>query len=463
MGTIISGGVGSGLDITGLVQKLVEAEGAPKALRLDRAEAKAQAKLSALATLRSALSTFRDTLANLKNLDSFRGRQATMSVEDFARATVTTAAVPSSYAIEVEQLASAHKLRSEPYAAATTIVGTGTLSVAAGGQLFDIVIDDSNNTLEGIAAAINGSGAGGEVIANVIKGATNSYLTLSARDTGAANAITIAQSGGDGGLAALVYPPDGVGLTEVQAAADGLALIDGIAVSSATNTISGAIAGVEITLLAANEYGETSELTIGYDRQAARKSIDDLVRSYNAVVDAIKSVASYNAETEQGGPLFGDAGVRNLGYQLRRELTSTVDGLAGPFDMLNDIGVSMQLDGKLSVDGTRLDAAFDANFNAIGTLFADEVDGVAVKLDEALAPYLQFGGTFDSRKEALDSSIDAIGRQREALDLRLAVLQERYLRQFNALDGLLAQLQSTSNFLSQQLRQLPGNNLFKDS
>jgi flagellar hook-associated protein 2 len=96
-------------------------------------------------------------------------------------------------------------------------------------------------------------------------------------------------------------------------------------------------------------------------------------------------------------------------------------------------------------------------------LFADEVDGVAVKLDEALAPYLQFGGTFDSRKEALDGSIDAIGRQREALDLRLAALQERYLRQFNALDGLLAQLQSTSNFLSQQLRQLPGNNLFKDS
>jgi flagellar hook-associated protein 2 len=457
MGSIVSTGVGSGLDVASLVRQLVQAEGGPKTLRLNAEEAKVQAKLSALGTLRSALASFRGTVATLKDIAKFQGRQATRSPPDFIQAVATSSAVPGRYAVEVEQLAAAHKLQSTGSPAATTVIGTGTLRITTGGQNFDIVIDATNNTLAGIAAAINGSAAGEKVLATVVTGATEARLTLTARSSGAANAMTITQSGGDNGLAVLVYPPSGTGLTQLQAALNAQVLIDGIAVTSSTNTISGAIAGVEVSLVAANEDGETTELSVGYDRATARKTIDDLVKSYNAVVDAIKSVSGYNIETKEGGPLFGDAGVRNIVHQLRRELTSNVAGLAGPFDMLGEIGITADLNGKLGVDGADLDAAFAADFDAIGELFAAEDVGIAVKLDALLAPYLDSDGVFDSRTAGLKSSIDVINDRREALNQRLVALQTRYTKQFNALDSLLAQLQGTSNFLNQQLGQLPGS------
>jgi flagellar hook-associated protein 2 len=463
MGSVVSTGIGSGLDVTGIVQKLVEAEGAPKSARLDTAEAKAQAKLSALGSLRSALAGFRDTIAKLKNIEAFRGRQVTLSKEDFITGTATSAAAPTSYAIEVDRLATAHKLQSvPPFVAATAPIGTGTLAITSAGVTVNVVIDGTNNTVEGVAAAINASAASERVIASVITGTNGTAtLTLTARNTGAANAITVAQSGGDGGLAVIAYPPSGTGLTQSQQALNSRVLIDGIEVTSATNTISGAVAGVEINLLTANADGVTTLLTVGYDKAGARKTIDDLVTSYNTVVDAIKSVSSYDVERRTGGPLFGDAGLRNIVFQLRRELGSTVPDVDSSADMLSKIGVSVALDGKMSVDGTKLDAALNADFNAVGELFAAPDVGLAVKLDKLLEPYLQTGGVFDSRDASIKSTIADIDDQREALNTRLLELQTRYLRQFNALDGLLAQLNATSNFLTQQLSQLPGT-VFKD-
>jgi flagellar hook-associated protein 2 len=456
MGSIVSSGVGSGLDVQSLVNQLVKAEGQTKSLRLDAEEAKVQSKLSALGSLRSALATFRDTVATLKSLDKFQGRQVALASPDFFSATATSSAVPGTYSIEVEQLATAQKLQSAAFAAATTVVGTGTLAISTGGQNFDVVIGDGNNTLAGIAQAINQSAAGAKVLATVITGNGDARLTLTSRTIGAANAMTITQSGGDGGLAGLVYPPSGSGMTQLAAALDARAVVDGVIVTSTSNTLSGAITGVDITLKAENAADETTELTIGFNKTAAKTTIESFAKAYNAVVDAVKSVASYDGEKKAGGPLFGDAGVRNLVYQLRRELTSNVTGLAGAFDMLGEIGVTAALDGKLSVDGADLEAAFATNFDAVGELFAADDVGIAVKLDKLLEPYLATDGVFDARSAGLKTSIDDINDRREALNVRLAALQTRYTKQFNALDTLLAQLQGTSNFLSQQLSKLPG-------
>jgi flagellar hook-associated protein 2 len=125
--------------------------------------------------------------------------------------------------------------------------------------------------------------------------------------------------------------------------------------------------------------------------------------------------------------------------------------------MLAEIGITADLSGKLSVDSGDLEAAFAADFDAIGELFSANEVGVAVKLDKLLAPYLDSDGVFDSRAAGLKTSIDSINDRREALNERLAALQARYTKQFNALDGLLSQLQGTSNFLNQQLSQLPGS------
>lgn len=454
MGTIVTSGIGSGLDVSGLVTKLVEAEGAPKKLQLDKQEAKVQSKLSALGSLRSALSTFRDSLTALKTADKFQARQASVSSADFFAASADTNAVAGRYSVEVQRLASAHKLQSGAFAATTTVVGTGTLNITTGGETLAVQIGTENQTLAGIAAAINAS-AGAKVLATVVAGAGEARLTVTARNSGAANALTIAQTGGDGGLASLVYPPSGAGVTELAGALDAQVRIDGVLVTSATNTVTGAIDGVDLSLKTVNDLGETSELTVSQDRAVSRKAIDDFVKGYNALVDSIKSLTSYNPTTRQGGALLGDSGVRNIAEQLRRELTSSVVG-AGTFESLASIGVTTQLDGRLAVDTADLDAAFTTDFDAIGELFATEERGLAVKLDALLAPYLASDGGIDSRTAGLRSTIDSIGDQREALAERLTALQARYTKQFNALDGLLSQLQGTSNYLTQQLSQLPG-------
>jgi flagellar hook-associated protein 2 len=456
MGSIVSSGVGSGLDVQGIVAKLVAAEGQPKTVRLNSEEAKVQAKLSALGTLRSALASFRDTVSVLKDLEKFRGRKATASSSDFVSVKAGATAAPGTFSIEVEQLAQAQKLRSGTYAASTTQVGTGTLTIALpSGGTVNVVIDSTNNTLAGVAAAINASAARDAVTATVINGDGDVRLTLTARATGEDAAVAVSQTGGDAAFATFVS-----GITELQPPLDAEALIDGILVTSATNTISGALAGVAIDLRAENEPGKTTDVTIGYDLAGARKAVDDFVKSYNGLVDALKSVSSYDSTAKKGGPLFGDAGVNNIGYQLRREVTSAVAGLGDAFDMLADIGVSVGVDGKLTVDGTKLDAAFASNFDAVGSLFATTKTGVAPRLATLLDGYLQTGGVFDERTKSLNTTIDDITDRREALNQRLESLQARYLKEFNALDGLLAQLQSTSNFLTQQLSKLPGVALF---
>ncbi|MEO8466671.1 MAG: flagellar filament capping protein FliD [Gammaproteobacteria bacterium] len=456
MGTIVSSGVGSGLDVNGLVTKLVAAEGAPTSSRLDQQEAKIQGKISALGTLRAALAKFQTTVAALQTTDKFQGRQVVLSSQDFLSATSDSSSVPGSYQVEVQQLASAQKLQSGPFAAGSTVVGTGTLQIAIGGQTYPIDVDSTNNTLAGIAKAINASAVGSKVVATVISGATEARLTIAGRDTGLANAMTITQSGGDGGLATLTYPPSGGSTTQLNGALDARVLVDGVLATSATNSITGAIAGVTLNAADANDTGETTTVTVSYNRTATQKTVTDFVTSYNAVVDAVKSVASYNASTQQGGPLFGDTGVLNIADQLRRILTSAVPGADPSADMLADIGVSSGLDGKYTINSTKLNAALDTNFDAVGKLFAADKVGVAVKLGGLLDQYLGSSGLFDARTATLNATVKDIADQRTALNARLTVLQARYTKQFNALDTLLSQMQSTSAYLTQQLASLPG-------
>jgi flagellar hook-associated protein 2 len=456
MGTIASSGIGSGLDVAGLVQKLVTAEGAPKSARLNQQEAKVQGKLSALGTLRAALAKFQDTVTALKSLDKFQGRQTTLSTPDFLAATTDSTAVPGSYDVEVQQLASAQKLQSGTFASSSTVVGTGTLQITAGGQIYEIDIGDTKNTLAGIAAAINSSAAGSKVMATVISGASEARLTITARNTGLANAMTITQSGGDGGLSKLEYPSPSSGMTELSQALDAWVLVDGVFAKSDTNSISGAITGVTLNVSQKNPPDDTTTVAVEYNRTATRKSVGDFVTAYNAVVDAIKSVASYNASTKQGGPLFGDTGVLNIGDQLRRVLSSAVPGVNEATNTLAEIGISAGLDGKLSVNSAQLDAAFNANFDGVGQLFTADKVGVAVKLGDLLNQYVGADGLFAKRTETLNASIKDITDQRGALTDRLTELQARYTKQFNALDTLLAKLQSTSNYLTQQLGNLPG-------
>ncbi len=456
MPSIVSTGIGSGLDISGIVQSLVAAEGQPVELRIGQKEARAQSKLSAFGSLKSALSDFRDKLDAMKTADKFLTRQALSGNEDVFTASTSSNATPAKYDIEVVQLAQTQKLTSGAFASADAVVGTGTLLVSLGAATTSIEITDQNNTLAGIRDAINEKLDNPGVAATIVNATTGSYLILSSDTTGTASPITVNQSGGDGGLSVLEYDPlNGLtSLTESIAAQDALIRIDGLDVVSSTNSIEGAIEGVTLELIAST-MGAAEQLLVENDASAARGLVEDFVASYNALVSTFDSLTDYDADALTSGPLLGDATIRGIRDQVRRELSNTVEDVNSPFSALSDIGIETQLDGTLSLNDTVLTDALSNEFVKFGNLFSS-TDGFAVRLYDLADNFLRSGGIIETRSQGLETQIEGFGDQRESLNEKLASLETRLLRQFNALDSLLAELGSTSSFLAQQLGNLPG-------
>jgi len=456
MASIISSGIGSGLDIAGIVQQLVAAEGQPVQLRIGQQEARTQAKLSAFGSLKATMSDFRDKLAVMKNLSSFLVRNAQSGNEDLFTATVEGSALPSKYSVEVVQLAQAQKLTSGVFTGSDAVVGTGTLNIAIGAESFSIEVTDQNNTLSGIRNAINDALDNKGVAATIVNASAGSYLILSGESTGVDQAMTITQSGGDGGLAALEYDPgNGLNaLTQTVAAQDALIRIDGFDVTSDNNVVTGAVEGVTINLESAAP-GQTAELLVENDEAAARKTIQDFVESYNKLVEIFDKLTNYDAESDLAAPLLGDATVRGIRARIRRELSTAVVDIDAPFKMLSEVGIQVQLDGKLEIKDDKLSSTLAGDFSKFGQLFANS-DGFAVRLFDLVDNYLDSDGIIETRSKGLSRDIEGYNDQRDTLNQRLSSLETRLLRQFNALDSLLGQLSSTSNFLAQQLNNLPG-------
>ena len=206
-------------------------------------------------------------------------------------------------------------------------------------------------------------------------------------------------------------------------------------------------------MLAANT-GSTASLNIANDKSAVKAQVDAFVNAYNELVDAFNEQTAFNAEAEVGAPLLGDATVRGVREQLRRELITDVTDIEASFNSLIGVGLTTQLDGKLSVDSAALDDILDTEFAKFDQLFSAS-DGYAQRIGTVLDRYLDdTEGVLTDRLDGIEASIEDLDDQREALSLRLESVETRLLKQFNALDALVGQLTSTSNFLSQQLSQL---------
>ena len=455
MGAIVTNGLGSGLDINGLVTQLVQAEGAPRQTALARKESTLQARLSAFGSFRGAAEKFRSAVARLKDTASFQARKAVSADNTRFTASATTTASEGQYAVEVVRLAQQHKLATTPLAAATTVVGTGTLTVSVGSTSASVVIDSSRQTLAGIRDAINGMTGNPGVQATIITATDGARLVLTATSTGQSNAIKVTQAGGNGGLAALAYDPANglTALTPLQAAQDSRVLINGYAVEKANNTIAGALEGVTLTLVAASTPGETKALTVELDKAGTRAAVTDFVAAYNQLMSSLKTSGAYDATTKRGGPLLGDSTLRDFTSAVRRELGSAAGVAGDSFRRLAEVGVTVQLDGTMVVDSAKLDTALAGNFDAVGKVFAGD-GGYARRMDGLLERYVGSTGLIETRTQGLQSTLKDIEAQRTALQARMSSVEARLRKQYNALDGVLAQMKQTSNYLSQQLASL---------
>ncbi len=397
MASITSSGLGSGMDISSLVSQLVTAERAPADNRLNQREAALQTKISAIGSFKSALSTFQSALSSLKDASTFQASaKTTVGDSTLFVASASNTAQAGSYSVKVEQLAQSQKLataadlniQQDPN---QYVVGTGTLTFQFGTYdngdntftanankaIKTVTIDSSNNTLNGVAKAINDAKIG--VTASVINDGSGWRLTLGSTDTGAANSLKITTTDGDGndtdaaGLSILAYDPTliagtGKNMQQTQDARDARAVVDGLTVTGASNTLDKAIQGVTLNLKATATTATT--LTVAQDNSAISSGVQSFVRAFNELASTVKSLTSYNAETKQAGVLQGDFSVRSIFGHLRGELNKMASGASDQLDSLADLGITTERDGTLKLDSTKLQKAIEADAQGVAGLFA---------------------------------------------------------------------------------------------
>jgi flagellar hook-associated protein 2 len=460
-------GIGSGLDIQGLVTQLVQAEGQAKNNALNRRESSYQAELSALGTLKSSLSSFKDAAAKLADSDDLLKVTATSGDEAMFTATASSSASSGEYSIEVLNLAKAQKLSSTGFGSSNDTVGTGTLAINSGDNSFGITIDGTNNSLAGIRDAINASADNSSVTATIVNvddgaGGTEARLVLTSKETGIENQVSIqvTEDSDDGvletGLSQLSYGYDanGVGsgsMSELVAAEDAQIRVDGMLATRNSNSISDVIPGVTLDLKA--ETTSAVNLSLSVDKEGTKESVQAFVDSYNKLADTYKRLTAYNADTESGGPLQGDFSARQIMGEVRSILRT--NNPSSSYGSLFSIGMEIDQYGKMSIDSTKFDEVLSARPEALSNLLSS-AGGIAGKLEDSLKQALDLGGIFDSRTKSLDQSIKKVGDERLDLEDRLQTLEKRMLNQFIAMDTLVAQYNNTGNYLAGQLAALPG-------
>jgi flagellar hook-associated protein 2 len=447
--TVLSStGIGSGLDVTSIVAGLTTAEGLAANDQLADRKATLTAQVSAYGTFQSSLSTLQATLSNLETASSLQGRTATLGDTTIATATATSTAVPATYSLAITNLATAASLSSGPVVGTTTPIGTGTLTISVGGASADISIDSTDNTLGGIAAAINSASNNPGVTASILTTSDGSRLVLTGTATGAANAITVSQSGGDGGLSALTYSPTGTtnGLTQTQAATDANFSINGFAATSASNQVTSAISGVTVNLVKPTVAGTPTTLTVGTDNTGAQTSIGTFVTALNGLISSIQTLTSYDPSTGTAGPLLGNPTLQAFQNQLAKILDQVTQGTNGSTSLAS-LGISASTDGTYTQNDTTLTNALSGNLSAV-TGFFSGANGVATKLDSLISTYTQAGGLLDSVNSGLQSGLSDVASQQTALNARLAIYSATLTKQYNAMDTAVALLKQTQTYLT---------------
>ena len=451
MATISSTGIGSGLDIDSLVTKLVAAEKSAGQTRIDNKKTSLTQQFSAMATLMGGMSGFQASLNSLVSAGSFTSRNVTLSDDAAFTAKAASSAAAGSYDVQVQQLATVSQLGSKEFASASTAVGTGTLTISVGANSFNIDVADGANSVANIRDAINKSAANTGVQASLLTDVKGTHLVLTSQKTGADRALKVTTSGGDGGLQKLVYDPNGTKNMELRSEAkDAILFVSGYEIHSGSNTVSNAIEGVTLTLKAPTETDSTVLLTVDRDDAAIQDAAKKFVDSYNSLASTIKSLGKYDVSTNTGGPLVGDAMLRNIDSQVRKIMSTPVAGVAGNYTTLASLGITTQADGSLKLDPDKFNAALQANPGAVSDIFTSS-NGVAVKLADFMGSKTSATGELTTRSSDITDTLVDLKDQQDALDARMKVVQDRYYKQFNALDSLLAQLHSTASSLDNWL------------
>ena len=452
MAGISSLGIGSGLDLSGLVENLLSAERAPVQNSLDRQQSRLTTELSGVGIFRGAISAFQGSLNGLDDASKYSTRSFTNSNSSAIGVSVSNEAAVGSYSIDVTNLAENHALASGAFTSLDEVVGEGTLQISFGaitGPGFTsfsvdpesttqtLTIDSTNNTLSGLRDYINEGDFG--VSASIINDGSGYRLTLTSKTSGAnaAMEITVTDSGDANntdanGLSRLAFNASATQMTQTQAAEDAALTINGIAVSSSSNTLSSMIEGVTVNLVEETS-GTPLTLKVSEDTSSISSSIKQVVESYNKMVGTLNELGQAGPEGTQSGILVGDSVLRNFTRSIRSLTTGAIPGLTGSITALSNIGIVTQADGTLGINDSTFSAAIADNpkgalalFAPVGSIDDNQVDFTSYGDDSVAGSYavnitqlatqsqltgaggLTFPVTIDANNDNLTLSIDGV-------------------------------------------------------
>ncbi len=458
MATITSLGAGTSLELETIITQLQEANQTTLDAITSRQESY-EVKISSFSQITSSVQSLLDAAKALGKSDTLNAVKSAIT-GDSITVTTTTGATPGQYSLQVDAVATAQRLQSASPTDATAKHGTSaTLEIELqDGTKTSISVTDTS--LQGVAKAINANDAAGVHATIINDGNGGSYLSLTSKKTGEANAVSkISVSGNDGNLGSLLNfdaANAGGGLTETKAT-DALLTVNGIQVKSATNSVSDAVSGVTFEIAPDAEVGDTAIATITSDPQAIKDAVTKFVTAYNSLQTTLYNLTAFDVAAEQQSPLTGDSTVRNIQSSLASAL-QVVSG-EGTLQTLGALGINSNPDkvagvaGTLSVDATKLADALANNPADVERVLAG-TKGLVASVTKATDSILGTGGSIKNRQNGLQETVDALKEQHDNTETRLNSELDTMRAQFVQLSVLVAQMNSTSSYLTQQFAAL---------
>jgi len=442
MAGIASPGLGSGLDITGIVTKLMQVEQQPL-VRLNQKEAQVQAEISAYGALKSSLSSLQSALDTLSDPATFQATKASSSDSGVFTTSSSTSAVASSYSVTVNRLAQQHKLGSSEFSSAATFGGAAgdefVLTVGSDTLTVDL---STAKTLAEIQAVINVDSNETGVTAGLLTGDSgNQTLVLTSGSTGYDSRVQVSYGGAINSSSfnfSMLNRDASNVLLSSESELDSSLTVDGVSVTRGDNSVSDVVEGLTISLVAPGQ----ANVDIALDSTVATSAMDSFVKAYNALKGQLTSLKSSGAN---------GSFLRNVESQLRGVLNTGITGL-GSYSYISELGMTTNSEtGQMEFESSELSDALEKNRDSVVGFFSDTSSGFTVKLDNMLEGLIQTGGTIDDILAGAKNRVSSIERNRELMTARLESVENRYMKQFSALDALMVSMTTTSDYLGRQL------------
>jgi flagellar hook-associated protein 2 len=317
-----------------------------------------------------------------------------------------------------------------------------------------ITIAATNNTLEGIRDAINAAKAG--VSASIVNdgSGTPHRLVLTSSQTGEASSMRISVAG-DAPLQSLLNnnPAGAQNLRQTMTAQNAQLTVNGIPVTSASNTVKEAIQGTTLNLLKTG----SSSLATQPDTATVEAAINDFVKAYNGLQATANALTTYDKDSKTAAALVGDSTLRNLQTRVRQALTTPQAGGVNDLKVLSEIGVSFQKDGTMAVDSAKLKSALGSNLAGVSGLFASATGstaGYGKQLSAVVDNLTSTGGALKVASDGMTASLKQLDQQYTDMKMRVDAKVERYRAQFTQLDLLMSKMSGTSSYLTQQFESM---------